>query len=77
MNRRQNFQTIAWFKDLYKKRFIKLKPSISKKKRMDTVFKDYFIDTLLLQYPAPTISCMKKYQTMELLNTMLLMVNNA
>lgn len=55
MNRRQNFQTIAWFKDLYKRGLLDLEPPYQRRSVWTQSFKDYFIDTLLLQYPAPTI----------------------
>ena len=55
MNRRQNFQTIAWFKDLYKRGLLNLNPPYQRRSVWTQSFKDYFIDTLLLQYPAPTI----------------------
>lgn len=55
MNRRQNFQTIAWFKDLYKRDLLNLDPPYQRRSVWTQSFKDYFIDTLLLQYPAPTV----------------------
>lgn len=55
MNRRQNFQTIAWFRDLYKRGLLNLNPPYQRRSVWTQSFKDYFIDTLLLQYPAPTI----------------------
>lgn len=55
MNRRQNFQTIAWFKDLYKRGLLNLDPPYQRRSVWTQSFKDYFIDTLLLQYPAPTV----------------------
>ena len=55
MNRRQNFQTIAWFKDLYIRGLLNLEPPYQRRSVWTQSFKDYFIDTLLLQYPAPTI----------------------
>lgn len=55
MNRRQNFQTIAWFNDLYRRGLLNLNPPYQRRSVWTPSFKDYFIDTLLLQYPAPTI----------------------
>lgn len=55
MNRRQNFQTIAWFYDLYKRGLLELDPPYQRRSVWTQTFKDYFIDTLLLEYPAPTI----------------------
>lgn len=55
MNRRQNFQTIAWFNDLYKRGLLNLDPPYQRRSVWTQTFKDYFIDTILLDYPAPTI----------------------
>lgn len=55
MNRRQNFQTIAWFHDLYKRGLLNLDPPYQRRSVWTQSFKEYFIDTLLLDYPAPTI----------------------
>jgi hypothetical protein len=55
MNRRQNFQTIAWFYDLFKRGLLDLDPPYQRRSVWTQSFKDYFIDTLLLEYPAPTI----------------------
>jgi hypothetical protein len=55
MNRRQNFQTIAWFNDLYKRGLLNLDPPYQRRSVWTQSFKDYFIDTILLEYPAPTI----------------------
>lgn len=55
MNRRQNFQTIAWFNDLYKRGLLDLDPPYQRRSVWTQTFKDYFIETILLDYPAPTI----------------------
>lgn len=55
MNRRQNFQTIAWFNDLNKRGLLNLDPPYQRRSVWPQSFKDYFIDTILLEYPAPTI----------------------
>jgi Protein of unknown function DUF262 len=55
MNRRQNFQTVAWFNDLYKRGLLNLDPPYQRRSVWTQSFKDYFIDTLLLEYPAPTV----------------------
>jgi uncharacterized protein with ParB-like and HNH nuclease domain len=55
MNRRQNFQTIAWFNDLYTRKLLDLDPPYQRRSVWSQSFKDYFIETILLDYTAPTI----------------------
>lgn len=55
MNRRQNFQTIAWFNDVYSRKLLNLDPPYQRRSVWTQSFKDYFIETILLDYPAPTI----------------------
>lgn len=55
MARRQSFQTIAWFHDLYKRALLDLDPPYQRRSVWNQEYKDYFIDTILLDYPAPAI----------------------
>lgn len=55
MNRRQNFQNIAWFNDLYRRELLDLDPPYQRRSVWTQSFRDYFIETILLDYPAPTI----------------------
>jgi len=55
MNRRQNFQTIAWFNDLHKRDLLNLDPPYQRRSVWTQSFRNYFIETILLDYPAPTI----------------------
>lgn len=55
MNRRQNFQTIAWFNDLMNRELLNLNPPYQRRSVWTQSFKDFFIETILLNYPAPTI----------------------
>lgn len=55
MNRRQNFQTIAWFNDLKNRELLNLDPPYQRRSVWTQSFKDFFIETILLNYPAPTI----------------------
>lgn len=55
MNRRQNFQTIAWFNDLFKREMLDLDPPYQRRSVWTQSFRDYFIETILLDYPSPTI----------------------
>jgi len=53
--RRQNFQTISWFRDIYNRDLLDLDPKYQRRSVWSQEFKDYFIDTILLGYPSPAI----------------------
>lgn len=53
--RRQTTQTIAWFWDLYRRELLELDPPYQRRSVWTQSYKDYFIDTILLGYPAPAI----------------------
>ncbi len=53
--RRQNFQTVSWFYDIYKRELLNLNPPYQRRSVWNQEFKDFFIDTLLLNYPAPAL----------------------
>lgn len=53
--RRQTVQTIAWFNDLYKRNLLDLEPPYQRRSVWNQAYKSYFIETILLQYPAPAI----------------------
>lgn len=55
MQRRPNFQTIAWFNDLRKRTALDLEPPYQRRSVWNQSFKDYFIETVLLGLPAPAI----------------------
>lgn len=55
MSRRHNFQTISWFYDLWKRELLDLDPPYQRRSVWNQEFKDYFIDTVLLNYPAPAL----------------------
>lgn len=55
MNRKQNFQSISWFWDLYTRQRLHLDPPYQRRSVWNQAYKDYFIDTVLLNYPAPAI----------------------
>ncbi|QDV25315.1 DUF262 domain-containing protein [Aureliella helgolandensis] len=52
---RHNFQTIAWFRDLFKREKLDLEPPYQRRSVWNQSFKDYFIDTVLLGYPTAAI----------------------
>jgi len=53
--RRQTTQSIAWFWDLYKRDLIELDPPYQRRSVWTQRYKDYFVDTILLNYPAPEV----------------------
>jgi Protein of unknown function DUF262 len=53
--RRQTTQAIAWFWDLYRRSLLELDPPYQRRSVWTQSYKDYFIDTILLGYPAPAI----------------------
>ena len=53
--RRQNFQTISWFWDLKKRGLLDLDPPYQRRSIWNQAYKDSFVDTILMQYPAPAI----------------------
>ena len=53
--RRQTTQSIAWFWDLRKRDLIELDPPYQRRSVWTQSYKDYFIDTILLDYPAPAV----------------------
>jgi hypothetical protein len=55
MDRRQSTHTISWFRDLNVRELLDLEPPYQRRSVWNQTFKDYFIDTILLGYPAPAI----------------------
>jgi hypothetical protein len=53
--RRQTFQTIAWFRDLHARKLLDLSPSYQRRSVWNQGYRDYFAETVLVGYPAPTI----------------------
>lgn len=53
--RRQNFQTLSWFYDIYKRELLELNPPYQRRSVWNQDYKDFFIDTILQNYPAPAI----------------------
>ena len=52
---RHSPQTISWFWDLYQRELLDLDPPYQRRSVWNTSYREYFIDTLLLEYPAPAI----------------------
>ena len=55
MAKRQNLQTVSWFHDLFKRNLLDLNPPYQRRSVWNQEYKDYFIDTILLEYPTPAI----------------------
>lgn len=55
MSRAINFQTISWFWDLYNRELLDLNPPYQRRSVWNQDYKDFFIDTVLNDYPAPAI----------------------
>lgn len=55
MNRAINFQTVSWFWDLYTRKLLDLEPPYQRRSVWNQDYKDFFIDTVLNNYPAPAI----------------------
>ncbi len=53
--RRQSLQTIAWFNDLHRRSLINLDPPYQRRSVWNQAYREYFIETILLGYPAPAI----------------------
>lgn len=53
--RRQTTQTVAWFRDLWARGLLELDPPYQRRSVWNQSYKDYFIETIMLQYPAPAI----------------------
>jgi hypothetical protein len=55
LERRQSPQTIAWFNDLYRRELLDLNPPYQRRAVWNQKFREFFIETVLLHYPAPPI----------------------
>lgn len=53
--RRQSFQTIAWFRDLYVRGLLNLDPPYQRRSVWNQTYRNFFIETILMRYPAPAI----------------------
>jgi len=55
MKRDSNFQVLSWFTDHYRMGNLNLNPPYQRKSVWSTDYKVYFIDTILNNFPCPTI----------------------
>lgn len=61
--RKQNFQTVSWFNDIYRRNLLNLSPSYQRRSVWSQEYKDFFIDTILLNYPAPALFLFEEIDT--------------
>jgi hypothetical protein len=55
MERDSNFQTLSWFTDQYRMGNLDLEPPYQRKSIWNNDYKVYFIDTIIRNFPCPTI----------------------
>lgn len=55
MDRRAVFQPFAWFNDLYTRNLIDLDPPYQRRSVWNEEYREFFIDTVLQNYPCPAI----------------------
>jgi hypothetical protein len=55
MNRDSNYQMLSWFTDQYRMGNLDLEPPYQRKSVWNNDYKVYFIDTILRNFPCPTI----------------------
>lgn len=55
LERRQTPQSIAWLRDLYKRDLLDLDPPYQRRSVWNQKFKDFFVETVLLNYPSPPL----------------------
>ncbi|SDC31695.1 GmrSD restriction endonuclease domain-containing protein [Belnapia rosea] len=55
MLRKTNYQTLSWLNDLYKRGLLDLDPPYQRRSVWNQQYKDFFVDTVLNNYPCPAI----------------------
>ncbi len=55
LNRRTGPQSLAWFLDLYHGKQLDLEPEYQRRSVWNNDYKQYFMDTVLKNYPSPAI----------------------
>lgn len=53
--RQQNFQNVAWFRDLATRSLLNMNPPYQRRSVWNQQYREEFVDTILLDYPAPAI----------------------
>ncbi len=62
MQRRNNIQTLSWFWDLHQRGLLALDPPYQRRSVWNQSYKDAFIETILLGYPAPAVFLYEEIQ---------------
>jgi hypothetical protein len=55
MQRKATFQSLSWLWDLYKRKLLEMDPPYQRRSIWNQPYKDFFIDTVLNDYPCPAI----------------------
>lgn len=55
MQRKATFQSLSWLWDLYKRNLLDMDPPYQRRSIWNQPYKDFFIDTVLNDYPCPAI----------------------
>ena len=55
MQRKATFQSLSWLWDLYKRKLLDMDPPYKRRSIWNQPYKDFFIDTVLNDYPCPAI----------------------
>ncbi|MCA9248708.1 MAG: DUF262 domain-containing protein, partial [Planctomycetales bacterium] len=55
MSREQNFQNVAWFRDLHTRGLLEMDPPYQRNSVWNRRYREDFVDTVLLGYPSPAI----------------------
>jgi len=55
INRHANQQTVSWLRDLYRRGLLDMEPPYQRKSVWNLAFRQYFVETVLLQYPSPAV----------------------
>ena len=55
MQRKATFQSLSWLWDLYKRKLLDLDPPYQRRSIWNAPYKEFFVDTVLNDYPCPAI----------------------
>jgi len=55
MQRKATFQSLSWLWDLYKRNLLEMDPPYQRRSIWNQSYKDFFVDTVLNDYPCPAI----------------------
>lgn len=55
MQRKATFQSLSWLWDLYNRNLLEMDPPYQRRSIWNQPYKDFFVDTVLNEYPCPAI----------------------